>query len=188
MPLVETLVRSRHLHNDAIAQPIRLRIVSALVGRARTTDELAALLPSVPQTTLYRHVARLLRARVIRTIRKTWRRGGCERLLALTPGAEKLNEGELRSATRSDHERYVSVYCAMLMAGFQDMFRDRGIDASEKRWACIGETIEIDDEQFERLYKEVRAVFARYRCRSGASRGGARRKVAFLSFPERNSR
>lgn len=162
--------------------------MSALVGRNLTTEELAALLPSVPQTTLYRHVAKLLRARVIRTIRKTWRRGGCERLLALTPGAEKLNEGELQSATRSDHESYVSVYCAMLMAGFQDMFRDRRIDASEKRWACIGETIEIDDGQFQRLYEEVTAVFARYRLRSGTSGGGARRKVAFLSFPERSFR
>lgn len=181
-----TLVHARHPHNDAIAHPIRLRIVGALLGRALTTEELAALLPSVPQTTLYRHVARLLRARVIRTIRKTWRRGGCERLLSLTPGAEKLDEGELRSATRSDHERYVSVYCAMLMAGFQDMFRDRRIDASENRWACIGETIEIEDEQFMQLYEEVRALFERYRREPARSRSVARRKVAFLGFPERN--
>ena len=62
---------------DLLLHPVRTRIVAEFSGRRRTVRELAAALPDVPQTTLYRQVGVLEVATLLRP--------HLERLLAWQP-------------------------------------------------------------------------------------------------------
>src|SRR5581483_2682823 len=53
-----------------ITHPVRARILTALMGRPLTTQQIAALLPDIPLPSLYRHV---------RTLVEGGRRGASER-------------------------------------------------------------------------------------------------------------
>ena len=50
---------------DLVLHPIRIRILMALAGEHRTSQQLADNLRDIPQATLYRHIARLAKAGII---------------------------------------------------------------------------------------------------------------------------
>ncbi|ANY10486.1 ArsR family transcriptional regulator [Pseudonocardia sp. HH130630-07] len=72
---------------DLLHQPVRWRLVQALIGRSLTTTQLAEQLPDVPTTTLYRHVGVLVRAGVLRVTEERRVRGAVERTYELETSA-----------------------------------------------------------------------------------------------------
>lgn len=72
---------------DLLHQPVRWRIVQALIGRSLTTAQLADRLTDVPTTTLYRHVSVLVRAGVLRVTGERRIRGAVERTYELDTSA-----------------------------------------------------------------------------------------------------
>jgi Bacterial regulatory protein, arsR family. len=66
--------------SEILLHPVRLRIVQAFLGdRALTTSQLAAELDDVPAASLYRHVALLSDAGVLRVAAERRIRGSLER-------------------------------------------------------------------------------------------------------------
>ena len=57
---------SREHWAELALHPVRIRILRAVAGARRTTRELVALLPDVPQATLYRQLATLVKGGVAR--------------------------------------------------------------------------------------------------------------------------
>ena len=65
---------------DLLFHPVRLRVVQAFLGeRVLTTSQIAGELEDVPLGSLYRHVARLAGAGVLRVVSERRVRGAVER-------------------------------------------------------------------------------------------------------------
>lgn len=100
---------------DLLHQPVRWRVVQALIGRSLTTAELGEVLPDVPTTTLYRHVAVLVKADVLRVTDERRVRGATERTYELTTSAaEADNDAPDRDRLRT----MFTVYLAGLAGDF----------------------------------------------------------------------
>ncbi|SFO04546.1 Helix-turn-helix domain-containing protein [Pseudonocardia ammonioxydans] len=105
---------------ELLHHPVRWRVVQALNNRTLTTGGLAAELPDVATTTLYRHVATLVSAGVIEVVAERRVRGAVERTYALAapppaPEPGSVSAEELRGMITSflaglsaDLERYAT--------------------------------------------------------------------------------
>lgn len=106
---------------DLLHQPVRWRVVQALIGRPLTTTELGELLPDVPTTTLYRHVAVLVKADVLRVTDERRVRGATERTYELNTAAA---DGDNQTLDRDRLRTMFTVYLAGLAGDF-DRYLER---------------------------------------------------------------
>lgn len=110
-----------HSRSELLLHPIRWRVIQALMGRELTTSDLKERLADVAVTTLYRQVAILADAGLLRVVAERQVRGAVERTYALDteqPSVGKagdLSRDELRSAFAgfsaglvADVERYLA--------------------------------------------------------------------------------
>lgn len=103
---------------DLIFHPVRLRLLTAMIGRQMTTRALAQALPDVPQATLYRHIKRLVEGEIFLIVAEEMVNGALERTYELAAGAERLSPEELQGLSAEDHVRYFSVFAASLVDTF----------------------------------------------------------------------
>ncbi len=93
-----------HSRSELLLHPIRWRVIQALMGRELTTSDLKERLADVAVTTLYRQVAILADAGLLRVVAERQVRGAVERTYALDTEqpyvgkAGDLSRDELRSA------------------------------------------------------------------------------------------
>ena len=113
---------------DAIVHPVRLRILLAFGAERRTTEELVAALPDVPQASLYRHLNRLIRAGVLQVVDDAVPRRGNSRTYVPAAAAGRLGPEDLAGASREDHLRYFAAYLAALMSAFRAYIDGDSID------------------------------------------------------------
>jgi predicted ArsR family transcriptional regulator len=106
---------------DLLHQPVRWRVVQALIGRPLTTGELAEQLPDVPTTTLYRHVAVLVKADVLRVTDERRVRGATERTYELNTAAASADDD---APDRDRLRTMFTVYLAGLAGDF-DRYLER---------------------------------------------------------------
>ena len=111
---------------DTLLHPVRLRIVQALLGRQLTTQQLKGALSDVAQASLYRHVARLVDAGLLRVTDERLVRGGIERTYAVVESAVELGPAAFASATPDDHLRYFATFVGALLASFERYLRSVG--------------------------------------------------------------
>jgi hypothetical protein len=118
---------------DLLLHPVRLRIVQAFLGdRALTTTQLAAELDDVPAGSLYRHVALLAKAGVLRVVGERRVRGAVERTYILRILAAHLGPGEAAAMIPAEHAHAFMAFVAGLLAdldrylaaGAPDLARD----------------------------------------------------------------
>lgn len=104
---------------ELLLHPVRLRIIQAFLGdRALTTGELAVEIPDVPPASLYRHVARLVKAGVLRVVSERRVRGATERTYILSQAAAQIGVGELASMTADEHRQAFTAFVAGLLNDF----------------------------------------------------------------------
>jgi Helix-turn-helix domain len=102
---------------DLLLHPVRLRIVQAFLGeRELTTGELAAELDDVPAGSLYRHVARLARARVLEVVAERRIRGAVERTYRLRVAAARMSPAEVAAMSAEDHAHAFMAYVSGMLA------------------------------------------------------------------------
>jgi Helix-turn-helix domain len=111
---------------DLLLHPVRLRIVQAFLGdRALTTSELSAALSDVPAGSLYRHVARLVKAGVLAVVAERRIRGAVERTYVLRLSAASIGPDELAAMSADDHRQAFLAFVAGLLGDF-DRYLARG--------------------------------------------------------------
>lgn len=104
--------------SDLLLHPVRMRLVTELVGRQMTPRQLAAALPDVSQATLYRQIKRLLDGGVFEVVSEQVVKGATERTYGVVAGAERLTAVEMQSVTPEKHIRYFSIFAAALIDTF----------------------------------------------------------------------
>jgi DNA-binding transcriptional ArsR family regulator len=114
---------------DLLLHPVRLRIVHVMSGgEIRTTTQLCERLPDIPKTTLYRHVALLVDAKVLEVVEERRIKGAVERVYRLRKDRPQIDEDTARSMTLEDHRHAFAASMASLLADFNAYLDADGAD------------------------------------------------------------
>ena len=103
---------------DLILHPVRLRILTALMGRQMTAQALAAALPDVAQATLYRHINRLAEGGVLVVVEENPVRGTVEKVYALAEDQAHLSAEDMANLSKDDHMRMFTTFVTRLLHDF----------------------------------------------------------------------
>lgn len=128
MEVVERKVEGTTKHPeskaDILIHPVRLRIVLLLGGGRRlTAQQIAAHLPGEAQTTLYRHLSKLVALGALEVVETHAVRGTMEKVYALNAEQTLLRAEDVADATPDEHLRHFTVFLAELMSGFECYLR-----------------------------------------------------------------
>ncbi|PZG21293.1 transcriptional regulator [Micromonospora craterilacus] len=108
--------------------PVRIRILRAVAGAQLTTHDLVELLPDIPQATLYRHLATLVKTGLLDVVEERKVRGAVERVYALPAHGATLDAEALATATPADHARYFTAFVSSLLSEFSRYLARERID------------------------------------------------------------
>lgn len=104
---------------DLILHPVRLQILQTLPNTPLTTQEIAARLPTIPASSIYRHLKKLLDSELIEVVETRPVRGVQEKVYQLRQ-SPRLSAADMAEATQEDHLRYFTAYVATLLQAFSN--------------------------------------------------------------------
>lgn len=169
--------------SEILLHPVRLRIVQSFLGdRALTTSQLAAELDDVPAASLYRHVALLADAGILRVAAERRVRGSIERTYTLAAAAASISPAELAVMTPEQHSQAFLAFSAGLIADF-DRYLASGVPDLVRDG--VGYTINavwLTDAEFLEFARDLAMVF-QPRLANAPGRGRTRRIVANVILP-----
>ncbi len=113
---------------DLVTHPVRLRILLALAGAERTPQQIAAALPDVPPSSIYRHLQRLLRHGIVEVVAERQVRGTIERTLRLKEGVASIGPDETHQMGPDDYRRAFLIFLTHLFAEFDRYLHQDDID------------------------------------------------------------
>ncbi len=169
---------------DLILHPIRIRILMALSGERKTSQQLANDLRDIPQATLYRHITRLAQAGVIQVVAERRVRGATEKRYAIDETMTSLTTADMAGLSKDDHLRIFTAFIASLLDDFS-----RYLDSSPT-FDPVGDglafrkfPLELSDEELALLSERASTEFASFA--SNQSGGGRRRRIfSFVVMPD----
>lgn len=158
---------------DVVLHPVRLRVVQQLGGRSLTTAQLRAALPDITQATLYRHVAVLVEAGVLKVVDERRVRGAVERTLALGERMAHVDQAELRTMSDAHIRGAFLTFLGDVAADF-DRFIDSD-DESLRDFVGFGRTpLYVDAQALATIQAGLAELIAPY-----TSERDGRRRVSF---------
>jgi DNA-binding transcriptional ArsR family regulator len=113
---------------DLVTHPVRLRILLSLAGVERTPQQIAAALPDVPPSSIYRHLQILLRNGLLEVVAERQVRGTVEKTLRLREGAGSIGPDEARQMSPDDYRRAFLVFFTHLFAEFDRYLQQPDVD------------------------------------------------------------
>ncbi len=150
---------------DVLLHPVRLRVVQALLGdRSLTTARLAAELPDVPKPTLYRHIAALVDAGVLRVAGERPVRGAVERTYRLDEARASADPAAAGDMTDQEHRASFAVFTAGLVAAFEAFLAERSaMAATEAAFGYRTAALHVPPEEIPDFARRVREAVAPWR-------------------------
>ncbi|MEJ2600434.1 MAG: helix-turn-helix domain-containing protein [Anaerolineales bacterium] len=170
---------------DLILHPIRMRILMALAGSRKTSQELADDLGDVPQATLYRHINRLAKSGIIEVVEERQVRGTIEKVYTLEDTrASTLTAEDAANFSKDDHMRYFITFIASLLDDFSRyIHQSETVDLLADNVGYRKFPLELSDEELKSLSAEMNAVLAPYL--ENSPRQDRRRRIfSFVVMPE----
>lgn len=150
---------------DLLLHPVRLRVVTAFGGGRRTVRELAAALPDVAQSTLYRQVGILVDAGVLELVDQRATTGPDERVYRVAPGGDRVPAQEVDRLPPAEHLGYFSRYVAALVDTLSRYLHADGVRPSVDGLAYQRTVVHLTDaeraafaERLAELVGEMRAL------------------------------
>ena len=164
---------------DLLHQPVRWRVVQALIGRSLTTAELGEVLSDVPTTTLYRHVAVLVKADVLKVTDERRIRGATERTYELnTAAADADNEAPDRDRLRT----MFTVYLAGLAGDFDRYLERDDVDPHRDGVGFRQAALWLTDDELADVQKRSLEAVRPY-LENGPGPGRVRRILSTVLMP-----
>lgn len=170
---------------DLLHQPVRWRVVQALVGRSLTTGQLAEHLPDVPTTTLYRHVGVLVKAEVLLVTDERRVRGAVERTYALNTGSADADNAAAGGEV-PDRDRLRTMFTVYLagLAGDFDRYLDRdAVDPLRDGVSMRQAALWLSEEELGQLQERMAAVLAPF-LEHGPGGDRTRRVLSTILLPD----
>lgn len=158
-----------------------MRIIQVMATRQSVTAaELCVAIPDVPRTTLYRHVAVLLKSGIATVVAERKIRGSLERTLA-------LNVAELgKRNTRENAPKNALAFLMNRYARFHEYFSRADADAGRDRLFLNSTVMMMDDQEFDRFLNELRKLLVAYSLEAQAGRKP--RDISIISSPVEDSK
>ena len=148
---------------DLVLHPVRLRIILAFArGRRLTPQQVAAVLPDVPQATLYRQIERLYRGGALAVAAERRVRGAVERTYVLAEGGASLSPDELARSSRDDHLGYFTAFVAGLMAQFEQYLERPEIDLLKDGVGYRQVVLNLTDEELSEMAIALNVALGRF--------------------------
>ncbi|MGE5222784.1 MAG: helix-turn-helix domain-containing protein [Omnitrophica WOR_2 bacterium] len=171
---------------DLVLHPIRIRILMALAGRQKTSQQLAASLRDIPQATLYRHINRLAQAGIIEVVEQRPRRGGVEKVYAVDSRTTSLTAEDVAGFSKDDHLRYFTAFVASLLDDFSRYIQhSEAIDLAVDSTGFRKFPLELSDAEFKSISAQMNTLFAPYL--ENQPRQDRRRRIfSFTVMPDLN--
>jgi DNA-binding transcriptional ArsR family regulator len=169
---------------DLVLHPIRVRILMALAGSQKTSQQLADDLRDVPQATLYRHINRLAKAGIIEVVEERQVRGTVEKVYTLVVRASTLTPEEAANFSKDDHMRYFIAFVATLLDDFSRyVHHSEKIDPAADGVGYHKFPLELSDEELKSLSAKLNAALApHFDNQPGPDR--RRRIFSFIVMPD----
>jgi Helix-turn-helix domain len=168
---------------DLLLHPVRLRIVQAFLGeRPLTTTQLSAELSDIPAASLYRHVARLVKAGVLQVVSERKVRGALERIYMLRLAAATIQPDEQAAMSAEDQRQAFMAFTAGLLGDFDRYLASGDIDLFRDRVSYRIAGLWLDDAEYAGLLRDlVRTLQARKA--NAPAEGRHRRIIAYALLP-----
>lgn len=148
---------------DLLLHPVRFRIVQALLGeRELTTAQLGEALPDIATTTLYRHVAMLVDAGVLRVVHERRVRGSVERTYRLTVEAASVGTDDARTMSVEEHRQAFTTFVATVLGDFDRYLARDQIDLGADLVGYRQAALHLTDDEMREFLAEHRALLARW--------------------------
>lgn len=172
---------------NLILHPVRMRLLITLARRQLTARQLSALLPDVPQATLYHHLGTLTRAKLLRVVSERQVRGTVEKLYALADDNTSLSPADLANASRDDHLHYFTIFVATLLGDFaRYLQRDAPIDLFADGAGYREVPFYLSDEEFAQAAAAFNQALLPFLGNEPAPHR-RRRLFAIITFPDAES-
>jgi DNA-binding transcriptional ArsR family regulator len=169
---------------DLILHPVRMRLIVTLVRRQLTARQLSALLPDVPQATLYHHLGMLTRGGLLRIVSERQVRGTVEKVYAIADDDATLSQADLAQASRDDHLRYFTVFVATLLDGFARYLQQEAtIDLLRDGVGYKQVPFNLSDDEFVAMVLALNRVLLPYLANE-PSPNRRRRLLTTILFPD----
>jgi DNA-binding transcriptional ArsR family regulator len=144
---------------DLLLHPVRLRIVKAFLGdRALTTGQLAEELDDVPVASLYRHIARLLKAGVLQIVAEERIRGAVERTYTLRSAAAQMHPNEVAAMSAEDNTHAFMAFIAGVLQDFDRYVASSPADPIKDGAGYRLAAMWLSDAEYHEFLQELAAV------------------------------
>jgi DNA-binding transcriptional ArsR family regulator len=171
---------------DLILHPIRMRILMALSEGKKTTQQLVYELNDVPQATIYRHITRLAKAKIIQVVEEHQVRGNTEKVYAIEENMSLISAEEAAHFSKDDHMRYFIAFTASLVDDFSRYLQHAQTDdLLVDSLAYHKFPLELSDEELKSLGEKINQAFAQYQ-NNQPGKGRRRRLFSFVVMPDVN--
>ncbi len=169
---------------ELVSHPIRMRVILTIGNRSLTTQQLAALMQDVPQTTLYRHINLLLGGGILTVVRESKIRGTVERELALAKGAGRIEMDESATLSPEQSEQIFTTFMAMLLADFQraQLQLEAGIPPA----VYTQQRLYLSVEELKQLNQQMDSLLAQYKDPSRLREHASAREWLFTGIAMRD--
>jgi DNA-binding transcriptional ArsR family regulator len=105
---------------ELILHPTRLRILTTLIDRQLTPQEMAEALVDIPAATLYRQLNKLLEGEMVRVVEERRVRGTVEKVYALNQHPPGLTPEDLQKASKDD---LLQMFISFVLSAISDFGR-----------------------------------------------------------------
>ena len=141
----------------SILNPIRLRIIHELsLQKQATTKEISESLSDVPQATLYRHIAALLKQKVISVVEEHKIKGITEKVYSLNGTLGNPANIDVDKLTKKNLEDMFTQYIIGLLSDFnQCISAAPNIDACKTKLGFRSSSLYLTDEEMNELMLEL---------------------------------
>jgi len=168
---------------ELIVHPVRLRIIESFLGRSLTTRQIAALLPDVPQASLYRQIKRLYDAQILVVIEEKTVNGIIERTYALQAGATHLSREEFAAIPPEDHSRYFAIFLGVMAAQMDRYLAQPTYDTTAEGMTYFQSVLNLTDEEARQMRVDLLELVKRAG-KSGRKTGSRPRALSVAFVPE----
>jgi DNA-binding transcriptional ArsR family regulator len=169
---------------DLILHPVRMRLLVTLVHRQLTARQLSALVPDVPQATLYHHLGTLTRAGLLRVVSERPVRGAVEKVYTLADEHATLSPADLAHASDEDNLRYFTTYVSALLGDFARYLRqDAPIDLFADGVSYRATPFYLSDDEFAEAAAALQQAMLPF-LRNEPAPNRRRRLFTVIVFPD----
>ena len=167
-----------------ITRPDRVRLILTLMGRELTTQQIAALLPDISRTSLYRHMRELTEAGVFQVVGETAVRGAVEKRYAVLRSAITLTKEDILEAGHDEYLRLVNGFLGGITDVYQTYLARREEGLNENILLRVN-SVNLTEEEFQQFRLQLTDLLSSVMA-TPLTPGRRRRVIALLGVPDQS--